>query len=108
MTILTRRQWLKRALVVGAGGIFAPVLPRPSPTFAAGHGSWQLLSFTSQVMVVHAVLLRTGRVFFVAGSGNDPTNYPFTHGSVVIRNFPPTRSTAKTSKSTCFVAAMPP
>jgi hypothetical protein len=85
MAILTRRQWLKRALFVGAGGAFGHVLARPSPLFAAtALGSWQLLSYTSPVPVVHAALLRTGRVLFIAGSGNDPTNYPFTRGSVVL------------------------
>jgi hypothetical protein len=84
MVALTRRQWLKRAMVIGAGGVFAHGLARLSPAFAASLGSWQLLSYTSRVPVVHAALLRTGRVFLVAGSGNDPTNYPFTHGSVVL------------------------
>ena len=36
--------------------------------------SWQLLPYTAPVNPVHAALLRTGKIFFVSGSGNDPSN----------------------------------
>jgi hypothetical protein len=58
---------------------------RPAPAVAAiSPGTWGLLPFTSQLNAVHAALLRTGKVFLLAGSGNDPTNYPFARGSVIL------------------------
>jgi FtsP/CotA-like multicopper oxidase with cupredoxin domain len=39
---------------------------------AASKGVWELLPCNSQVLAVHAALLRTGNVLFFAGSGNDP------------------------------------
>jgi hypothetical protein len=85
VAVQTRRQLLKLAIATGAGGVLARIPGRPSTAFAATSlGSWQLLPYTSPLIAVHAALLRTGKVFFVAGSGNDPTNYPFTHGSVLL------------------------
>ncbi|AFY87215.1 MAG: hypothetical protein CLLPBCKN_003964 [Chroococcidiopsis cubana SAG 39.79] len=45
----------------------------------SGVGSWQLLSYQVPINPVHAALLRTGKVFFFTGSGNNPTriNSPF-------------------------------
>ncbi len=37
-------------------------------------GSWQLLPYTSPVLPIDAALLRTGKVLFIAGSGNNPAN----------------------------------
>src|SRR5664280_2770974 len=34
-------------------------------------GSWELLPFHSQVLAIHAALLRTGKVMFFSGSGNN-------------------------------------
>ena len=34
-------------------------------------GSWELLKFDSQVLAIHAALLRTGKVMFFSGSGNN-------------------------------------
>ena len=45
--------------------------------------SWQLLSYTCPINPVHAALLRTGKVFFIAGSGNDANNRNETQGSAV-------------------------
>lgn len=39
---------------------------------AATKGIWELLPCDSQVLAVHAVLLRTGEALFFSGSGNDP------------------------------------
>ena len=36
----------------------------------ADAGAWQVLSFTSEVLAVHAALLHSGDVLFAAGSGN--------------------------------------
>ena len=36
--------------------------------------TWELLSYKSPVLPIHAALLRTGKVFFFPGSGNDPNN----------------------------------
>jgi len=38
---------------------------------AATRGVWELLPCDSQVLAVHAALLRTGKALFFAGSGND-------------------------------------
>jgi FtsP/CotA-like multicopper oxidase with cupredoxin domain len=38
---------------------------------AATRGVWELLPCDSQVLAVHAALLRSGKVLFFAGSGND-------------------------------------
>lgn len=48
-----------------------------------GVGSWQLLSGTCPINPISAALLRTGRVFFIAGSGNNPGNVNEPAGSVV-------------------------
>jgi Domain of unknown function (DUF1929) len=39
---------------------------------ACTKGAWQVLPFPSPVRAIHAVLLYTGKVLLVAGSGNDP------------------------------------
>src|SRR4030081_2074707 len=39
-------------------------------TDPATHGSWTDLSFSSEVLAVHAAVLPTGKVMFFAGSGN--------------------------------------
>ncbi len=46
-------------------------------------GSWQLLSYNSPILPIHAALLHTGKVFFLAGSGNNPDNVDSTNGSAV-------------------------
>jgi hypothetical protein len=38
---------------------------------AAVHGIWQVLPFNSEVLAIHAALLRTGDVLFFSGSGNN-------------------------------------
>jgi hypothetical protein len=38
-------------------------------------GSWSVLPFDSEVLAVHAVLLRTGKVLFAAGSGNSAIRF---------------------------------
>ncbi|HEX7521554.1 MAG TPA: hypothetical protein VF441_05775, partial [Acidimicrobiia bacterium] len=35
------------------------------------HGSWELLPFNSEVLAIHAAVLRTGKVLFFSGSGNN-------------------------------------
>jgi len=50
-----------------AGSTAAPV----DVAVAATRGLWELLPCDSQVLAVHAALLRTGKVLFFAGSGND-------------------------------------
>ena len=41
---------------------------------AAAKGIWRLLPFQSPLLAVHAALLHTGKVFFFAGSSNNPDN----------------------------------
>ena len=38
-------------------------------------GQWELLSFHSGVVAVHAALLSTGRVLFFAGSGSSANRF---------------------------------
>jgi len=45
--------------------------------------SWQLLSYTSPILPIHAALLHTGKVFFFCGSGNDPSRLNSPYNSVV-------------------------
>jgi hypothetical protein len=49
----------------------------------AASDSWQLLSYNCPINPIHAALMRTGKVFFVAGSGNNPNNVSDTDGSAV-------------------------
>lgn len=46
-------------------------------------GSWELLSYNCPINPIHAALLRTGKVFFIAGSGNNPNNRNEPQGSAV-------------------------
>jgi hypothetical protein len=46
-------------------------------------GSWHVLPYSSPILPIHASLLHTGRVFFFAGSGNDPSNTSTPNGSAV-------------------------
>ncbi|BAC90112.1 galactose oxidase-like domain-containing protein [Gloeobacter violaceus] len=84
--LLRRRQLLKLAVFTGVGSALYFVADRQRATFAQEdtQGLWQVLPFDSQILAVHAALLRTGKVLFVAGSSNDETNIPFEHGSVVL------------------------
>jgi hypothetical protein len=45
--------------------------------------TWQLASQNSPILPLHAALLRTGKILFIAGSGNDPTNQNTPNGSAV-------------------------
>lgn len=50
---------------------------------AATDGLWRLLPDTSQILAIHAALLRTGKVLFFSGSSNNPDNANGEFGSVV-------------------------
>jgi hypothetical protein len=51
-------------------------LPPPGCTGAAcTKGGWQVMPTTTAARGVHAVVLRTGKVLLVAGSGNDPAAF---------------------------------
>ncbi|MGY1779670.1 radical copper oxidase GlxA [Geodermatophilus sp. SYSU D01036] len=47
------------------------------PDYTAQYGSWETVELPEEfrVRAVHAVLLRTGKVLIVAGSGNDPASF---------------------------------
>ena len=51
---------------------------------ASGMDSWQVLSYQSPILPINAALLNTGKVFFFAGSGNDPSNTSEPQGSAVL------------------------
>lgn len=64
-------------LLAGCGGGAStqndPVPPTPpAPTPAAEHGVWTTQDYLMPINPVHAILLNTGKVLFVAGSGNCP------------------------------------
>ncbi len=42
---------------------------------ACSKGVWQVLPFPSPVRTIHTVLMYNGKVLFVAGSGNDPSEF---------------------------------
>src|SRR6266550_3549436 len=53
----------------GLNNAFTLTIPlREDP---AVHGTWEVLPYNSQVLAIHAALLRTGHVLFFAGSGNN-------------------------------------
>jgi len=39
------------------------------------HGQWEVLPFNSEVLAIHAAMLRTGRVLFFSGSGNNTVRF---------------------------------
>ncbi|MGH8003093.1 MAG: galactose oxidase-like domain-containing protein [Brasilonema sp.] len=51
---------------------------------ASGVGSWQLLSYSCPINPIHAALLRTGNILFIAGSGNNPNNVSTPNGAAVL------------------------
>jgi hypothetical protein len=44
---------------------------------------WQILSYSAPILPIHAALLRTGKIFFFCGSGNDPNRLNTPYDSVV-------------------------
>ncbi|MGF1938810.1 MAG: galactose oxidase-like domain-containing protein [Nostoc sp. ChiQUE02] len=44
---------------------------------------WQVLSYSAPILPIHAALLRTGKIFFFCGSGNDPNRLNTPYDSVV-------------------------
>ncbi|MBG1260940.1 galactose oxidase-like domain-containing protein [Nostoc commune] len=44
---------------------------------------WQVLPYSAPILPIHAALLRTGKVFFFCGSGNDPSRLNTPYDSVV-------------------------
>ncbi|MBW4633802.1 MAG: DUF1929 domain-containing protein [Iphinoe sp. HA4291-MV1] len=51
---------------------------------ASGGGSWQLLSYSCPINPINAALLRTGKILFLAGSGNNPNNVNEPKGAAVL------------------------
>ncbi|NJM73805.1 MAG: DUF1929 domain-containing protein [Scytonema sp. RU_4_4] len=51
---------------------------------ASGLGSWQLMSYSCPINPISAALLRTGRILFLAGSGNNPDNINTPNGAAVL------------------------
>lgn len=69
----------------GVNSAFTLAVPlRENPAL---HGTWEVLPYNSQVLAIHAAVLRTGHVLFFAGSGNntvrvaDPSYGDVTRGS---------------------------
>ena len=59
----------------------AGVTPPPPPAgctataTVCSNGRWDVLTYPNTVRSVHSVVLNTGKVLFIAGSGNDPTAF---------------------------------
>jgi hypothetical protein len=60
---------LIRARAAATASCILPDICRDADPTAVGE--WRTLAGTTGVLAVHAALLRTGRVLFLAGSGND-------------------------------------
>jgi hypothetical protein len=54
--------------LTGSTGFYTTVLLTESPAI---HGKWEVLRFNSEVLAIHAAMLRTGRLLFFSGSGNN-------------------------------------
>ncbi|MFN6466099.1 MAG: galactose oxidase-like domain-containing protein [Nostoc sp. DedVER02] len=50
---------------------------------ATATDKWQVLSYKAPILPIHAALLRTGKIFFFCGSGNDPAQLNTPYDSVV-------------------------
>ncbi|MEH2305265.1 galactose oxidase-like domain-containing protein [Nostoc sp.] len=50
---------------------------------ATATDKWQVLSYKAPILPIHAALLRTGKIFFFCGSGNDPARLNTPYDSVV-------------------------
>ncbi len=89
---LTRRKLRNHAFVAAAGALLVAVnAPQVStagryamdtyqqsrPEYKATHGSWETVDLPDQFKVnaVHSVLLSTGKVLLIAGSGNDTKKF---------------------------------
>ncbi len=56
----------------GSVGVYTTVQLTESPSV---HGQWEVLPFNSEVLAIHAAMLRTGRVLFFSGSGNNTVRF---------------------------------
>jgi hypothetical protein len=52
----------------GNAGVYKLVRVREDPAI---HGKWDKLPFNSEVLAIHAAMLRTGKIMFFSGSGNN-------------------------------------
>jgi hypothetical protein len=62
--------------------------PMTDLDMAAEMGVWRLLEDDSQVLAVHAALLRTGDVVFFAGSSNDPDRHAAHQYGTAVWHYP--------------------
>jgi FtsP/CotA-like multicopper oxidase with cupredoxin domain/sugar lactone lactonase YvrE len=51
--------------------MIVPAQPALDPVDAAKNGYWEMLPCEAPILTVHAALMRTGKILFFAGSGND-------------------------------------
>ena len=65
--------------------------PMTDLEMAAEMGVWRLLEDASQVLAVHAALLRTGDVLFFAGSSNDPDRHAAHQYGTAVWHYPAPR-----------------
>ena len=73
------------------GGWYRVLDPMTDLDMAAEMGVWRLLEDDSQVLAVHAALLRTGDVLFFAGSSNDPDRHAAHQYGTAVWHYPAPR-----------------
>jgi hypothetical protein len=71
---------------------------------APTQGVWRLLDFDSQILAVHAALLRTGDVLFFAGSGADRDDHEAHRYRTRVWHYPSRRLTAPRTPRDLFCA----
>ena len=71
---------------------------------APTQGVWRLLDFDSQILAVHAALLRTGDVLFFAGSGADRDDHEAHRYRTRVWHYPSRRFTAPRTPRDLFCA----
>jgi len=89
---ITRRKLRNQVLIAGAGALLVAVngpqvasagqramtvYERSRPAYKATHGAWETVNLPDlfKVNAVHSVLLSTGKVLLIAGSGNDAKKF---------------------------------
>jgi galactose oxidase-like protein len=73
---VSKRSSRLRVLTLALASVCAPgVLAQSS--LQVGFGQWTTLPGTAPINPVHAVLMHNGKVLFVSGSGNFPTNHDY-------------------------------
>jgi hypothetical protein len=76
----------------------------PDIDLAPQRGVWRLLDFDSQILAVHAALLRTGDVLFFSGSGANPDDFRAKRFRTRVWHYPSARFSAPRTPIDLFCA----